>query len=980
MQRSSSSFTRLTISPLRVSLILMAVFVAAVALTFVATNLTTAGGIPSYTVVVDPDDETDAIDLATMTYGDAKLQLQAIPDASTIKLLFPADPGLGEIEMSATTISFDDTAGVITFDGSSTSVATKFNTEFTGTWGAEATPELVLSSVAKSDISTTDLLSFISVAAPSGLPELTLSNASLSVAASPVPAISVFADATFLGVSTSVLYSTADRDDDSGTPAEFLFGIDASSFALSAFGVSLPEPLNSAGLPVSMTVANAAQTLSSAELTAPELAFFTSFYGPAPFDVSLDTGLNFAAIVSLSALPDPIIKGLGLTSGETVLLEGSINIIETELVALSLTATMPIANLPGLPAWITGKSGLSLELGYDNTSGESEISLAVAGDFKAALNTQSLNFHLGLQLVSGSGGSEVEITGSTSSWDQPFGISWLTLNETSLTVGTGGALLESNFEIGSKTFDLSIEVTGSSGSLEATITASIDSLSTIDLLALLDAAGIDTGSLDIPKVTFNNLTVEISAGGGSAGFAAAAQVKDILGSPADLLFSVSTTSIAGSPAGSGSVAGSSVQLIMGIRFTDLGMDELVPALVGTSVGDFTMPSVALVATAGAGGTFESDDLTPLVASFYEQAFGTPDFTLDLTAGLSLISSIPPTGAIEDAIEALGLPDEPLLITGAIGIPALGASEFSLSLSAALPTFVADPDAVLQSVQLSIEIELGASGVSVGIEGDLTVKIEESGQPDTLLDFSVAGSFSGPPFAITISGALANDQPWVAPLGLEWLTINDLGLALELQLTPPAIGVFFNGDFDIGSVNIGLALGIEFTPPSPVPTNLVLQATSTTGISTNDLLDFAESLAGLEPNTIPRDIIPQIALRPISEEQPLLISYALAPNPLGIAPGFRLAGSLWADVTPFDSQKNLEQLAIVDISIGLNGVHIFGKIPQDLTLFGVTLSDPTIEIDFTVSPFEASFVFTGTLEFAWDAPYLHQTGTDYSRAL
>ena len=327
MQRSSSSFTRLTISPLRVSLILMAVFVAAVALTFVATNLTTAGGIPSYTVVVDPDDETDAIDLATMTYGDAKLQLQAIPDASTIKLLFPAEPGLGEVEMSATTISFDDTDSVITFDGSSTSVATKFNAEFTGTWGIETTPELVLDFVAKSDISTTNLLTLLSVAAPSGLPDLTFSNSSLSVATSPVPAISVFADATFLGVSTSVLFSTADRDDDSGTPAEFLFGIDASSFALSAFGVSLPEPLNSAGLPVSMTVANAAHTLSSAELTAPELAFFTSFYGPAPFDVSLDTGLNFAAIVSLSALPDPIIKGLGLTSGETVLLEGSINIV-----------------------------------------------------------------------------------------------------------------------------------------------------------------------------------------------------------------------------------------------------------------------------------------------------------------------------------------------------------------------------------------------------------------------------------------------------------------------------------------------------------------------------------------------------------------------------------------------------------------------------------------------------------------------------
>ena len=176
MQRTSFELGNFKSAPATLALVIVTVLVA-VALTLVASNLTTAGGIPSYTVIVDPDDETDAIDLATFTYGDAKTELLGIPDASTIKLLFPAEPGLGEVEMSATTISFDDADGVITFAGSSTSIATKFNTEFTGTWGTEATPELVLESVAKSDISTTDLLTFISVTAPSGLPELTLSNA-----------------------------------------------------------------------------------------------------------------------------------------------------------------------------------------------------------------------------------------------------------------------------------------------------------------------------------------------------------------------------------------------------------------------------------------------------------------------------------------------------------------------------------------------------------------------------------------------------------------------------------------------------------------------------------------------------------------------------------------------------------------------------------------------------------------------------------
>ena len=522
MRYSSSSIKNTAKSPLRLSLILiMAVVLAVVALTFVASDETTAVTPPKYTVLVDPDDETGAIDLAAITsYATAKSQLQAIGDGGTIKLLFPADPGLGEVEMAAgTTISFDDGEEEITFDGSSTLVATTFNTEFTANWDGTSTPELVLDSDAKADITTTDLLTLLPVA-PSGLPELTLSNASLSVATSPDPAISVFADAMFFGVSTSVLYSNADR----GSGTEFLFGIDASSFALSDFGVSLP--LSGGGFPVSMTFSNAEQSLADTDLTPPEFTFFNTFYGPAPFKVSVDTGLNFATQIPFSTLPDAIETALGLTPTDTVLLEGSVEVNSSfELVALSLTAAVPVPSLPGLPAftWIQSTSDLLLELGYDNTSGASEISLAVGGDFKAKLSGDSVNFHLGLQLVFGDENS-VEITGSTlEPWVAPLGISWLTLNETSLTVGTGGASLESEFVIGSKTFQLAVDVTGVTSSPVVTVTASVDELSTNDIEALLTAAGIPLGTLfaELPKVTLNNLTVEISVGGGSAGFAAA---------------------------------------------------------------------------------------------------------------------------------------------------------------------------------------------------------------------------------------------------------------------------------------------------------------------------------------------------------------------------------------------------------------------------------------------------------------------------
>ena len=549
MQRLFLGLAVLRNAPAGIALIMAAVL-AAVALTFVAANMTTAGPTPTYPVVVDPGDETGAIDLATLTYDEAKTLLLPILDGTEIKLLFPAEPGLGQVEMSGTTISFDDTDGVITFNGSSTLLAlvlaTKFKTSFTATWGTDPTPELVLDSVAKSDISTSDLLTLLPIAVPSGLPELTLSNASLSVVTSPVPAISVFADATFLSVSTSVLYSTADRDNDSGTASEFLFGINASSFALSAFGVTLP--FSSPDLPVSMTLANAEQTLSSSELTAPELTFFTIFYGSEPFDVGVDTGLNFATRLPFSALPNPIIKELGLTPADTVLLEGSVEVNTSfELVALSLKASMPSeVSLPGVPGWIslTG-DGLSLELGYDSSEGASEISLAVAGDFEADLNGDVLGFHLGLQLKSGDALS-VEVTGNTTTpWVHPFGIPWLTLEEISLTLTAEGselgALLDSTFTIGSepeaKSFQIVLEVTGDPGSLAATVTAtSLDPLTSNDILDLLgDIVGVEPPA-GLPELALNNLTISIETGEATA-LSISADIT-FLGVAGSVLFSV----------------------------------------------------------------------------------------------------------------------------------------------------------------------------------------------------------------------------------------------------------------------------------------------------------------------------------------------------------------------------------------------------------------------------------------------------------
>ena len=214
-------------------------------------------------------------------------------------------------------------------------------------------------------ISTTDianlLVDVVGLAPlPSGLPELSLNNVSLSIETGPAEALSISADVTFAGVNGAVLFSVVDRDGDPATPSEFLFAMNLDSFTLSDLGVPMPEPLNSFPFPeVSLSVVGVplGETLSvpSSDLTPPELSFFSGVYGPPPFTVDLKRGLNLAAEIPLSQLPEPILTALGSPTG-VIRLEGNldINLAPIELVSLSLRATMPSGlTLPNVPDWIS---------------------------------------------------------------------------------------------------------------------------------------------------------------------------------------------------------------------------------------------------------------------------------------------------------------------------------------------------------------------------------------------------------------------------------------------------------------------------------------------------------------------------------------------------------------------------------------------------------------------------------------------------
>ena len=443
----------------------------------------------------------------------------------------------------------------------------------------------------------------------------------------------------------------------------------------------------------------------------------------------------------------------------------------------------------------------------------------------------------------------------------PFGLTWLTLDQISLTVTVGdggiGARLESTFTVGSgaaaKTFGLSFEVTGSPGSLNASITASVSSLSTSDVLALLSRVGIPLGGLILPEITITNLEVSISAGSDGVGFALGGNIT-FLEVSADLLLSF----VAG-PDGA--------QLILGIQFVDFSLGDLIPPLKDTLVDEFSLQSLALVLVGGSGGDFESSDLPAPVASFYRHIYGSDDFTLELFPGLTLVASIPSlSGDLGDALANLGLSDDPIIISGTIPIPGLGGSEIHLAVTlppVSLPPEIAPLLPFLHSGQLSLFVDLGTSGLSVGINGKITIKFEEPQNQDehddhthhTFLTFSITGEFGVGPdgLQITFSGDLepgggplgSVEGPWVAPFDIQWLTIHSLGVSLLLVFspTPPevSIGLELRGEVDILNKNIGvvvaLTIGVKILPAPPfvVPLlkNIAFQGTSTSCFGTTD---------------------------------------------------------------------------------------------------------------------------------------------------
>ncbi|HKI95866.1 MAG TPA: hypothetical protein VJ992_11320 [Gemmatimonadales bacterium] len=459
--------------------------------------------------------------------------------------------------------------------------------------------------------------------------------------------------------------------------------------------------------------------------------------------------------------------------------------------------------------------------------------------------------------------------------------------------------------------------------------------------------GIDWTNLKLPPdfLTLSNLEIF----NGSTGGVMAAATTTLLNSRTNVLLATDKAS------------GTTRNFILGLEPDDWSLTKAFPALSNPVLDDLKLNHVALVVT-NRGDTADASQLADAEYAFYQPVYGTPDFTLILQPGVNLIAAIPlsklpPNSPLLMAFKPLGMQPGPILLQGTLGksLTMLGGGGGldaikDLFLSAALPPMrpPGAPDWFIDG-QLALQL---TGQPSVALVGNMTVKIKT----DTLT-FFLASTIAKT--GLSLSGGLAAAHPWVAPFGIDWLTLNKV--VLELGITPTgSVDLGFGGDMIIGKKDMDVAVALAINAASGVPTNFIIRGNSDAGFGLADLLALQEKMAEAraaanaasgQPNKptpkIPLDALPDIEFRKVG------LLFAPKPDPvLDIERGMAIKGQMWIPTGQGDQLKNF---ASVDVSATADGVWAKGHLGA-FSLGPLTWSDA--KLDLTLTPQDQHFIVKG----------------------
>jgi hypothetical protein len=109
-----------------------------------------------------------------------------------------------------------------------------------------------------------------------------------------------------------------------------------------------------------------------------------------------------------------------------------------------------------------------------------------------------------------------------------------------------------------------------------------------------------------------------------------------------------------------------------------------------------------------------------------------------------------------------------------------------------------------------------------------------------------------------------------------------------------------------------------------------------------------------------DLLPVIEVRPIDEDTPLRVKFALRDSPT-VNAGFVLQGSLWIKWTP---DVPIEQIAVLDVDISTAGIFIKGELTADIPLPPFILTNAEMDLAATFVPPDVRFYAAADLASAF----------------
>ncbi|MCH7876456.1 MAG: hypothetical protein IH965_14335, partial [Gemmatimonadetes bacterium] len=594
--------------------------------------------------------------------------------------------------------------------------------------------------------------------------------------------------------------------------------------------------------------------------------------------------------------------------------------------------------LPGnwtLPEGFTALGVLALDnagvrAGFDTRADSVGAQLFGAGHFnQLAANTQIVFMHLGARNAtpgtSVSGGFRLDVgdidfaralaiasellPGPATLPTPDFSVGALTgvYAELGFIAGTGAdsawAELGGGFELGSRSGTATLTVGLGQGGANARFEGRFpDRLGVADLVNLFSEL-VPSVDINLPSGGPFDLGIEdvalVVQLGTQSSFSVSG-VASLLGIRANTLFAV--TDVGGSP-----------QLVAGVLVPSLGFGDLVPALENPVTDALRLQNAGMILTT-ARGQVQSADLSPEVREFYQLIKGSDTFTLDLQPGLNLFAAVPlDEGPLTDLVGLLS-PDagsKALMLEG--NIPIFGGDLSDLYFKMALPPMApAGSPEWFVAGQMSLEI---TGRPSVGVTGALTLDVFG----DTVT-FDIKGTIAiiaQGGIELGIVGGLSAVRPWVGPFGIDWLTLNEVRLAMGIS--PVAVRLGFLGDAVIGPKDIRVQAGIKINliPPPPKPVGVVLAGESAAGLALSDITEFQQMVVGGGAAPIPTDALPNIAIRDLA------LKVATYDDPdIGVTAGIRMAGRFLLAPGP---GAQLQELGLIDLEISKQGIKGIGQI-------------------------------------------------------